>query len=283
MLRTLCSVFCVLFVASVSPEASSKESAKPAVSRADKPPKLELKRWQQVLETGAEAETLQVLAELKALGTSASPAAPLVDNLLRRGANERTLIAALETAAALAARPSSEAIAPYVAHRKPDIRSAAARALAATGGPTAVGALRSALAGPDPAVRALAASGLGALGAKDAVKELFIVLERDTPEAAISIAKLCNPEQCDQLIALVGKIRFEALEESFVPLLFRPPAELPDANKLRYIDRLRRLATKRAAAVLNKALTQLPKEQSQALRTGLEVALRERPVTGDAP
>jgi hypothetical protein len=84
-------------------------------------------------------------------------------------------------------------------------------------------------------------------------------------------------------MALIGKLRFETLEASFVPLLVRPAAEVPDANKIRYIDRLRRLATKRAAAVLSTAQTQLPKDQSAALRAALQAALRERPVTGDSP
>jgi HEAT repeat protein len=177
----------------------------------------------------------------------------------------------------------SEAAAPYVSHRKPEIRRAAAQALAQTGGPIAITTLRKALSGPDAAVRGTAAAGLGTLGAKESVRDLFTVLEHDTPEAAVSIAKLCNPEQCDALMALIGKLRFETLEASFVPLLVRPAAEVPDANKIRYIDRLRRLATKRAAAVLSTAQTQLPKDQSAALRAALQAALRERPVTGDSP
>ena len=103
----------------------------------------------------------------------------------------------------------------------------------------------------------------------------------DTAEAAVSIAQLCSPEQCDRLMALVGKLKFEVLEASFVPLLLRPASAVPDANKLRYIDRLRRLATKPAAAVLQTTLACLPKDESPTLRAALQTALKARPVVGD--
>jgi hypothetical protein len=67
------------------------------------------------------------------------------------------------------------------------------------------------------------------------VDDLFTVLGHDTAEAAVAIAKLCSPEQCDRLMALVGKLKFDVLEASFVPLLLRPtlPAALQSALKAR--------------------------------------------------
>jgi HEAT repeat protein len=229
---------------------------------------------------------LAALAEISARAADANvdagTAAPLVDQLLMRGASVKVLVAALETEGRLAARASSDAVAPYIAHRKPEIRLAAARALARTGGPLAVSSLRRALSSPDPLVRAAGAEGLGKLGATGAVEDLFSVLAHDTPEAALSIALLCAPEQCDRLMALVGKLKFETLQASFVPLLLRPEKSLPDANKIRYIDRLRRLATKGAAAVLEAALAQLPKDESPAVRAALTKALKNRPIVGDS-
>ncbi|MFZ5896457.1 MAG: HEAT repeat domain-containing protein [Myxococcota bacterium] len=261
--------------------AEPPKAPKPVKAKADKPAKLDLDRYRRTLETGSEAELVSALSELGALGKAGAPAAPLVDALLARGTNTNVLLAALETEAQLGVPASSEAVAPYVAHRKPELRRAAAVALASTGGPAAVLALRRALSGPDPAVRAVAASGLGTLGAKEAVDDLFKVLSHDTPQAAVSIAQLCSPEQCDRLMALVGKLKFEVLDAAFVPLLLRPASEVPDANKLRYVERLRVLATRPAAAVLQSALARLPKDESPALRAAIQNALKARPIVGD--
>ena len=112
--------------------------------------------------------------------------------------------------------------------------------------------------------------------------ELFTVLSHDTPQAALSIAQLCSPDQCDRLMALVGKLKFEVLEPAFVPLLLRPASELPDANKVKYVERLRVLATKPAAAVLQAALARLPKDESPTVRFALQNALKARPIVGDS-
>ena len=282
MLRTFSRVVCALAMTSVAAAAPPKPVQKPAAAAAKAPPKpakQELDRWRRALESGVESEIFAALAEISALGPGGAPVAPLVDSLLAAGASGAVLVRALETEGALAVPASSSAVAPYVSHRKPDIRRAAAAALSRTGGPVAIAALRRALSGPDPQVRGIAAGGLGALGATEAVDDLFTVLGHDTAEAAVAIAKLCAPEQCDRLMALVGKLKFEVLEASFVPLLLRPT--LPDANKLRYIDRLRRLATKPAAAVLQTALAQIPKDTNPTLRAALQTALKARPVVGD--
>jgi hypothetical protein len=75
----------------------------------------------------------------------------------------------------------------------------------------------------------------------------------------------------------VGKLKFETLEPCFVPLILRPTG-LPEPNKIRYIDRLRRLATKNSRAVLETALASLPAEGNPKLREALQTALKGRPV-----
>jgi HEAT repeat protein len=282
MARLLFSVLLSFSLTSAAAAAPTPKAPKPAPAKAATTPKVDLERWKRALEAGTESELLSVLTEINAQAADAKAAAPLIDQLLVRGANANVLVAALETQGRLGVATSSDAIAPYVAHRKPEIRQAAARALSGTGGLSAINTLRRALSSPDALVRAAAAQGLGTLGATDAVEDLFSVLAHDTPEAAISIAQLCAPDQCDRLMALVGKLKFEVLEASFVPLLLRPSKSLPDANKIRYIDRLRRLATKGAAAVLETTLARLPKDESPAVRQALTSALKSRPVVGDS-
>lgn len=259
-----------------------RENSKPA----PKPPplrKIDLDRLARSLETGGEAELLASLGELRAQGRAGATAAPLVEGLLVRGSSAPVVILALETAGALGAQSSSTSIAPYVQHRNPAIRRGAATALGQTGGPVAVPVLRQALGQADPVLRATAAELLGKLGAKDAVSDLFTVLSHETPEAALSIAQLCSPDECDRLMALVGKLKFETLEPAFVPLLLRPPSDVPEANQLRNIDRLRRLATPSARAVLTLALSKLPKGASPKLRRTLEAASKGRPAPKETP
>lgn len=258
-----------------APPKSEKSAATktPTLSKAD------AERLKKTLESGTEAEVLAALEEIRALGPSALPAAPFVDALLARGSSAPVLVAACQAAGAIGAESSSAALAPYVQHRHPEIRLAATRALTLTKGPAAVAALRRALRSSDPALRAAAARGLGVLGAREAVDELFSVLAHGASEAALSIADLCSPEQCDRLMGLVGKLKFETLEPAFVPLIVR--TDLPEASQLRYVDRLRRLATASATQVLSNALARLPETASPKLRRALDAASKGRPAPKD--
>ncbi len=239
--------------------------------------KLDLKKLAQVLENGSEGEILSALSELSAQGPAAAGAAPLVNGLLVRGSSVKVVIAALDAVAAFGTESSSEPVAPYVQHRRPEIRQTAARTLVRTKGPSAVRALRRGLKNPDPEVRRTAAAGLGALNATEAVDDLFDSLGDETGTAPKSIATLCNPAQCDRLMGYVGKLPFEFLEPCFVTLILRPSG-VPDINKLRYIDRLRKLATKSASNVLQTALADLPENANPKLKEALETALKGRPV-----
>jgi hypothetical protein len=249
-------------------------TAGPAYAGDDRPAKkapaaparalIDLKKLAQVLESGSEAEILAALSELSAQGASAASAAPVVNGLLVRGSTGKVVIAALDAVAAFGAESSSDPVAPYVQHRRPEIRQAAASALIRTKGPIAVRALRRALKSPDPKVRQIAASGLGALNAAEAVDDLFAALGDETGTAPKSIAAMCNPTQCDRLM-------------DFVTLILRPSG-LPDINKLRYIDRLRKLATKSSTNVLQTALADLPANANPKVKEALETALKGRPV-----
>lgn len=267
--------------------AAQKPPAKPAkASAAPKAPtlaKADAERLKKTLGQGAEGELLAALAELRSLGEAADPLVPDLDALLARGSSSPVIVAACQTAASLGKESTSAVLAPYVLHRSAEIRRAAAAALPFTKGPQAAASLRRALGSPDPALRALAASGLGTLGVRDAVDDLFTVLSHDTPEAALAVARLCNPQQCDRLMGLVGKLKFETLQPAFVPLLLRPSSEVPEENQLRYVDRLRRLATTSATEVLSAALAALPEQASPRLRRALDAGTKGRPAPKETP
>jgi HEAT repeat protein len=280
MRRRLTWFALILAVAGSAAAAPPKAAPAPAAAPKKAPPKLDLKALAQVLESGNEGAIIDALTELQAKGADAAGAAPLINGVLVRGSSVAVTRSALNCLAALGAESSSDAISPYVQHRRPEIRQAAAAALVRTRGPIAVRALRKALKSPDPVVRESAATGLGALGASDAVDELFAALGDEVPGSSRSIAGMCNPEQCDRLMDYVGKLKFETLEPCFVPLILRPSG-LPEANKIKYIDRLRRMATKSAGSVLQTALASLPADGSPKIREALETALKGRPVHGE--
>lgn len=245
-------------------------SAKPA-PRAPKT-KLDLAALKSALESGDEAKTLSALDTIAKSGDPA--AAPLVEQLLGRGASLTALTRAIETLGILAQPTSGAALSPYAQHRTPELRHAALRALIATRSPLAGDVLRQALHGSDPSQRAIAARGLGQLGVRAAVPELFNVLPKDVAEAAQSLGELCVGAECEKFTALLGRLRFEVMESGIVPLLLRPQADVPDPLKLSLIERLRRMATKPASDLLQTALAQFPADGSPAVKRGLERALK---------
>jgi hypothetical protein len=281
MVRNPLAAFLVSLLVGLAPLPASGE--KPAKAPAASP-KLDLARLKRALDAGNEAEKLAALAELaQAPKASAAPAAALVDDLLARGASVPVLEKALEAEAALAQAPSSAAVVPYVRHRNPALRRAAARTLAATGGPVAVTALRGLLRGSDPALRRQAASALATLRATEAVPDLFAVLGKDVPEAAGAVGALCRPNDCQKLVELLGKLPFDVMQTGLEPMILRPESEIPEAFKLDLLERLRKLQTQEVSTFLRVVLARFPKDGNVRVRAGLEAAASGKPVTNRAP
>jgi HEAT repeat protein len=257
--------------------ATSAAGAPKGAAKAEKPAaisktKLDLPSLQKSLESGDEAQALAALATIGASGDATG--APLVEQLLGRGASVAVLSRAIQTLGTLAQPSSGAALAPYAQHRTPELRHAALRALIATKSPLAGEALRKALRGNDASQRAIAARGLGELGVRAAVPDLFSVLPKDVAEAAQSLGVLCVGAECERLTELLGKLRFEVMESAIVPLLLRPRADVPDELKLKVIERLRRLATAPANQLLQTALAKFPPDGSPKVKLGLERALK---------
>jgi HEAT repeats len=257
--------------------------AAPAPSAAPVAPKsnLNLDSTKKALESGDEERALAALDEVELSGDKR--AAPLVDALLTRGANSKLLLRAMGVAGVLGKEASSSALAPYVRHRAPEVRRAAAQALAHTKGSVAVQALRDALRGSDPALRGTAAEGLGALGAKEAVPDLFVVLPKEVPEAAGAIGVLCSGDECKRFVGLLGKLPFDVMESGFLPLLVRTGADVRDGAKLQLIEQLRRMATQKANALLSTALATYPAKGDSKIKSAIDAALHGHTVTSTEP
>jgi hypothetical protein len=262
--------------------SASAFAAPPA--HADKPPahaSLNLESTKKALESGDETRTLAALDEIEL--SADHKAAPLVEGLLSRGASSKILLRAMGVAGVLGQESSSAALAPYVKHRIPEVRLAAAQSLTRTKGAAAVQALRSALRGSDAALRGTAADGLGALGAKDAVPDLFVVLPKEVPEAAGAIGTLCTGDDCKKFVALLGKLPFDVMQSGFLPLLLRTGPGVPDPVKLKLIEELRRLATAKANDLLSTALASYPANGNPKIKAALDAALHGHSVSDDEP
>jgi HEAT repeat protein len=266
-----------LCLAALAPgQAFAATTDRPAVRTA-----LNLDSIKKALESGDPGRALAALDEIEL--SADRRAASLIEALLNRGASTALLLRAIEVAGALGKESTSTALAPYVKHRIPEVRRAAAQSLARTKGSVAVLALRDALRGSDAALRGTAAQGLGALAAKDAVPDLFVVLPKEVPEAAGAIGTLCAGEECTKFVGLLGKLPFDVLESGFLPLLLRTSSDVPDAAKRQLIEQLRRMATQKASALLKAALATFPENGNPKTKAAIDAALHGHPVTSSDP
>ena len=182
-------------------------------------------------------------------------------------------MAAIDTLGDVEVESSSKTLAWYAVHRNPTVRQAAVKALARTKGPAAVTGLRHALSDGDAVVRGMAATGLGSLKAKDAVRDLFVALDHRIGEAAASIGQLCTPAQCDELAGKLGKLPFDIVTGGLDQVLFRPPAEIDDDQKVKLVGRLRELGTGEANKFLRDVQKRWPPAWSPRVRQAVEQAV----------
>jgi HEAT repeat protein len=247
--------------------APAKPAAKPAA-------KIDTTAAITKLKSGDEGQIRQALDDLRVAGPAGAGAATEVSNLLNHGVNEVLTTQAIDTLGDLESAEGTPVLAQYASHRNVALRRAAVKAIVRTKGAAAAPALKKALGDQDAQVRGVAASGLGALKAKDAVPELFVALDHKIPEAAASIGQLCNPEQCEQLAAKIGKLPFDVVTGGLEQVLARPTTDMPDDAKIKIIGRIREMGTGEANRFLKDVQTRLPKETSPRIKQAIEQAVK---------
>jgi hypothetical protein len=265
---------------SVGPLEAQDAHAEKAKGKSAAPARnAEVESRKQTLDSGAEPDQLAALDALAQMsGPNAPAAAGVVNELLARGASVTVLVRALGAAGKLAQPSSSAAVAPYTRHRISEVRVAATRALAGTGGSDAVSALRAILHGNDAPSRGFAASGLATLKAKDAVPDLFAVLAKDVPESAEAIGQLCAPADCSKFADNIGKLPFDLMQSGLAPILLRPETEVPPELKLDLLERLRKLQTDEARKFLQTVRASYPEKGNAWVKYGLDQAVDNKPV-----
>src|SRR4029077_15991030 len=74
-------------------------------------------------------------------------------------------------------------------------------------------------------------------------------------EAAASIGQICAPTECDKLAGKLGKLPFDVVGGGLDQVLFRPPAEINDDEKVKMVGRVRELGTPEANKFLRDVQT----------------------------
>lgn len=259
------AVATVLALAAPSSFAKPKHDAKAKVEAT----RLDIPALKKQLAGGEQ----EVIAALGTIGESGNPdGVPLVNDVLARGGTEAIIQEALKTAGKLKSPASSASIAPYVQHRSPEIRRAAARALVKTKGPAAVAALSKGLRSEDASVRGTSATGLGEIGAHDSLKDLFTAFDHGVAEAAAAIGQLCRPEECEDYAGRTGKVAFDVMQTGFDQILFRPPNEISDDDKIKLVGRMRELGTVEVGKYLADVGERWPQDWSKKVKQAIDSA-----------
>ncbi|MBK8253806.1 MAG: HEAT repeat domain-containing protein [Polyangiaceae bacterium] len=170
---------------------------------------------------GDPAKVESALLAAAQLGNKAKPFAPAIEDLLSVGLPAHLAVSALTALSAIGSPSSSKVAAVYLSHRRSAVRVAAAKTLGATGGENAVQALGRALRSNDAEVRLAAAQSLGSVGNAQSVSDLAKAFDRGVHTAALSIARLCDDTNCDEIITRTARLSVEAQRECFVALLAR--------------------------------------------------------------
>jgi HEAT repeat protein len=257
---SLAALFATLLAALGPSDARAEPLRRPPSAHAAKAAKAlqeKLARLRAQIESGAAEGVIEALGQARALGGEAAPLAPAIEALLKGGTSVPVALAAIEALAAMGTRSSSAVLGSYLAHRSPALRRASARALARTGGPDAVTALREGLRSVDEEVRIASAEGLGALGAEAALGDLYKALDRGLAAAAPAIGEACKRDGCDGLAERAGALEASTLAAGFDRIFFRPSA-LPEEVLVRLALRLRAHGRQEVDAYLARVASRWP-------------------------
>jgi hypothetical protein len=106
--------------------------------------------------------------------------------------------------------------------------------------------------------------------AHEAIGDLFAALDRNVPEAAVSIGMLCADAECDRLAEKLGHLPFDVVTTGLDEVLLRPPSEVTDDLKVKIVGRLRELGTAEVHHFLKRVAARWPARGSKRVRVSID-------------
>jgi hypothetical protein len=91
-------------------------------------------------------------------------------------------------------------------------------------------------------------------------------------EAAPALGRLCQPAECEEVVAKLGKTKLETMTSGFEPILFRSPS-LPDETLLKIVALLREVGTKESGKYLADVQSRFPKNGSARVKQAIDGAV----------
>jgi HEAT repeat protein len=244
-------------------------------ARGEAPPvtALDLEALRAELETGDPDRIHAALDVIQSASGAGRPAAPLVEQLLRRGATIPVLVHALAVAGQVGTPDTSRVIAPYMRHRVEKVRWAAARALGSTGGRAAELALKAGLRSSAARLRELSAEALGRAHAQRALGDLLTALGRGVKAASKASGQVCDAYECLELVRLLEQLGLERVRNGLAAVLSRPDQQAPTWVKLTIVDSVAELQSTPARVFLTQARGRAEATLDEPLKHALDQAL----------
>lgn len=188
--------------------------------------------------------------------TGEARAVPIIVARVRQGLPPELLESAIDTLTLLGNAGAGPLLVELLSHRRASVRLRAAQGLGACHPPGADRALASALSDSAPEVRAAAATALADVRGVGAMDQLFLAFDRGVPEAGQTIARLARPEDVTRVLDLVGHVPFSQMGPMLADMLGRDT--IPQRSRLAIVAALGELASADARGLLEQYVQQHP-------------------------
>jgi HEAT repeat protein len=198
---------------------------------------------------------------------------PMLEDRVRSGLSRTLLDVAIDSLLLLGDKSSSALLAELAHHRRVEVRVRALESLARLKAGPSREALVGALNDLAPEVRNAGAEGLAELGDRTSVPLLTRAFERDVAGAAAALGKLSKPEDINPLLESLERYSLDRWQPFFLALLSR--RDLPEADKLRALERLIARGGDDTADALASLQSGLPADASPKVRKVLADAIQK--------
>jgi HEAT repeat protein len=214
----------------------------------------------------------EVRAALETLGVSGSQrAVPVIAEYVRSGPPSQLIETTVEALGALGGAQAAAILIELQQHRRPGVRLRAVEAVATIRSLDVATALEVALDDSDPQVRAAAARALAQAGTRANVPTLFRAFERGGFEGSTAIGTLGNAADAERFAGYLGRIPFDKMVPGLDAFLAR--RDLGNPPRILLIRKLQELATPEVKSFLQALVEQIPARDRGPVRLAAEEAI----------